>query len=90
MGFLMLYFCFWIAYAVWILDLAFGLPWGLSRQSAVPALFGVALVLFFTGQAVSRWLEKRAPLDEGYQRCPHCRAVVLKLAAECPACKKPL
>jgi len=65
-----------------------GLPFDLSRAVVLPALFGVSFVYMVISELISLWTEMRRPLEEGYRRCPRCRAIILSLALTCPKCKK--
>jgi len=87
-GLVTMYVVCWIAYAIWIVDLVGGLPFGWSRHITIPVLLiGTALLLTIKS-AISAWNEQRQPLADGYVRCSHCGAIVPNLTVECPACKK--
>ncbi len=81
-----LYLMVWLGYAVWLIDLAVGLPFQWSRHVAVPILFGTSLVFFLISGAAEWWSKKNQPLEEGYRRCPHCKAVILQLSVKCSDC----
>ena len=81
-----LYLTVWLGYAVWLTDLAVGLPFEWSRHTAVPVLFGTSLVFFFISGAAEWWSKRNPPLEEGYRRCPHCKAVILQLSVKCSDC----
>jgi hypothetical protein len=83
-----LYFILIISYGLWLTDLAVGLPFGWSRYTVVPILLGSGLAFFVISGLVSHWIERTRPLEEGYRRCPHCRAVIHKLLTQCPECRR--
>ena len=85
---LLLYVVIWIAYGLWIFDLAFGLPWGWSRRYAVPLFFAFSIVCVAVGEIYSYVAERRRPLEEGYRRCPHCHAIIVLLSVQCSECGK--
>lgn len=87
-GLVGLYLGVWISYGTWIFDLAFGLPWGWSRFVVIPLFLGCLLLLFAIGVGLEIYEERLRPLEHGYQRCPHCRAVIEGLLIECPECRQ--
>ncbi len=87
-SFVTMYVVVWIAYAIWILDLAFGLPFGLSRMSVVPLLLAAGAMVILTLDLAAFWSESRRPLEEGYKKCPHCGAIIVELSTECLHCRK--
>ncbi|MFZ5802417.1 MAG: hypothetical protein ACOY3K_04820 [Candidatus Omnitrophota bacterium] len=84
----MVYLFVWVAYGLWISDLAFGLPWGLPRIVVVPVFLLLTAVPTMGLEIFFYFREKNKPLAEGFRRCPHCKAPVLELSIECPECKK--
>ncbi len=82
----LLYLIVWLAYAVWMIDLAVGLPFQWSRHAVVPILLGTGLVLSLVSGLAEWWNQKNIPLEEGYRRCPHCKAVILQLSVQCSDC----
>ncbi|HXV27324.1 MAG TPA: hypothetical protein VD913_00005 [bacterium] len=76
----------WLAYAFWLLDLALGIPFHGARNVIVPALLGSSLAFLVFSGFLKSWQEQRRPLEEGYRRCPRCKAVILELLIECPEC----
>jgi len=89
-NFIVMYLAVWIAYGLWIFDLAFGLPWGLSRFSAIPVFLLSCVVSLAALEYWAYWREHKRPLEPGYRKCPHCGAVILKLATECSQCRRKL
>jgi hypothetical protein len=85
-GLFTMYLVSWIAYAIWITDLAFGLPYGLSRFQVLPFLFGAPLTLLIVTWMMTTWNEHTRPLEAGYRRCRHCREVVMQITVQCPKC----
>lgn len=81
------YLAAWIAYGIWFCDLAVDLPGGWSRFTLMPVILAVPLVWRLVLKTGIEWYTARAPLEEGYQRCPHCRAVIQELLVECPECR---
>ena len=85
-----MYLSFWVAYGLWLLDLAFGLPYGVSRFKVIPIFLGAAALFLVLRELRTFVREKSRPLETGYKRCPHCKAVIVALATECFYCKKPV
>jgi|GEM_PF-2432038 len=85
---LALYLASWCAYGCWIVDLAFGLPWGLNRFQTSAFLMGSVLAVRILAGLYQLWLFWLSPLPEGYRRCRKCRAVLPEVLLECPACGK--
>jgi hypothetical protein len=85
---LTMYVMIWIAYAVWIFDLAFGLPFGLSRTAVVPLFLVIVSLLILTMDLMAYLNDRRRPLEEGYCRCPHCSGIIVALSTECIHCRK--
>lgn len=80
------YFFVWVAYGLWIIDLAFGLPFGLTRFTVVAVLLPAAAVILTMLEIRNYHSEQNQPLEAGYIRCQKCRKVILKLSVECPNC----
>ncbi|MBI3313459.1 MAG: hypothetical protein HYZ83_04440 [Candidatus Omnitrophica bacterium] len=87
-GILGLYVAVWVSYGTWIFDLAFGLPWGWSRFVVVPVFLGSMLFIFLASVTREIWEERLRPLEQGYKRCPYCRAVIEELLIECSVCRR--
>jgi hypothetical protein len=83
-----LYVISWIAYGIWVTDLAFGLPFGWSRFDVVPILFIVPTVLLLLSRGITAWIESRQPVEAGYKKCSRCRAIMMDVLKECPRCRK--
>ncbi len=83
-----LYGIFWFAYGVWFLDLAFELPFGWSRFQLVPAILSAATLGLVFQWLQEVWRNQRQLISDGYRRCPHCSAIILKLNVECPECRR--
>jgi hypothetical protein len=62
--------------------------WFQTNQRFVFVLgsFGVVIILFF--KVINYLKERFGPLPKGYQRCPKCRKVILKVGLECFHCGK--
>jgi hypothetical protein len=87
-GWLGFYIAGWIAYGAWLLDIAVGLPWGLSRFTTVPAfLAAVAFCMLAMAFLASRG-KKEGPLEPGLRSCPHCGGAMPELMLECPHCRQ--
>lgn len=82
-----IYFAVWIAYGIWLLDLAIGLPYAVSRLKVIPVFLGTTAVILVVRELIEFLQEKARPLEEGMKRCPHCKAVIVRLATECFYCK---
>lgn len=85
-----MYLSFWAAYGIWLLDLAFGLPYGVSRFKVIPVFLGATALFLFCHELWTFVQEKSRPLETGFKRCPHCKAVIVALASECFYCKRQL
>lgn len=85
----MLYGVFWFAYAVWVIDLALGLPLGWTRFKMIPLILGAGMMAALF-QTVSGLRNRRVVLEDGCRRCPGCKGIVTRLHLECPECRKPL
>ncbi len=85
-----LYLSFWVAYGIWLLDLAFGLPYGVSRFKVIPVFLGATALFLLLRELWAFVREKSRPLETGFKRCPHCNAVILALSVECVYCKRRL
>lgn len=85
---LTMYVMVWIAYAAWIFDLAFGLPFGLSRTAVVPLFLVLVSLSILTLDLLAYLSDRARPLEEGYRRCPHCSGIIVALSTECMHCRK--
>ncbi len=85
---LTMYVMIWIAYSVWIFDLAFGLPFGLSRTTVVPLFLVIIVLSILTLDLLAYLSDLARPMEEGYRRCPHCKGIIVTLATECIHCRK--
>ncbi len=85
-----MYLSFWIAYGIWLLDLAFGLPYGVSRFKVISVFLGSTALLLGLRELWAFVREKGRPLEKGFKRCPFCKAVIVELATQCFYCKQPL
>ncbi|MDP3919919.1 MAG: hypothetical protein Q8R76_03835 [Candidatus Omnitrophota bacterium] len=85
-----LYLAVWVAYGVWILDLAFGLPYGLSRFKVIPIFLTSVFVMVIGIEMASLTQERRKVVADGYRLCPHCQEPLPELLVECLACRKPV
>lgn len=84
------YLAVWVAYSLWLFDIAVGLPGGLSRLKIVPPFLG-CITLILGVQALFKFLkEKFIPLEEGARTCPHCGGIVPSIMLECPDCRRPI
>ncbi len=84
------YVMIWLSYGVWIMDLAFGLPFEWKRSVVIPILLVGSAGYMTILEGISYYKERNRPLEEGYRRCPHCRQPVVLLAIECPHCRRKL
>jgi len=84
------YLVVWLSYALWMFDLAFGLPFGWNRSWAIPILSGITIGGSLAMEGYAYWVERKRPLEQGYQRCPNCQSVILHLLVECPYCRRKL
>ncbi|MCB9799992.1 MAG: hypothetical protein H6757_04460 [Candidatus Omnitrophica bacterium] len=89
LAFVIFYLSTCLSYGLWIYDLAFGLPFGLTRLYAVTAVLGAGGLLVLI-ELIADWREKNRPLEKGYKKCPHCREVIVSLSVECSNCRKKL
>lgn len=87
-SFAAVYVMIWVAYGLWIFDLAFGLPFGWSRMTVVPVFLGISCGTVFLSEIILWFKERSRPVADGYKKCPFCREVILELAIECPYCRK--
>ena len=87
---LILYMAAWVSYGFWIVDLAFGLPFGWNRFKAVPLCMASILGLFFLAELWAAAQDFFRPVEKGYKRCRHCGAATPKLSLECTECRKKL
>ena len=83
-----LYGIVWLSYALWIVDLAFGLPFGWNRMIVIPILLGGSLGYAVVLEALSYYQARNQPLEQGFKRCPYCKDVVVQLAVQCSHCRK--
>lgn len=82
------YLAAWIAYGVWFCDLAVGLPGRWNRFDLVPIIMGIPLLWGGMLFGYNLWRRFHAEIEEGYRKCPHCKAVIQELLVECPECRK--
>ncbi len=86
--FLGMYLACWVGYAIWYLDVRFGLPAGVNRFQILPILLGGVAGLLLLREAVDFLRDYFRPLEQGMVKCPRCREIYSKLMFECPACRK--
>lgn len=84
------YGIFWFAYGLWFLDLVLELPFGWSRFQLVPGILGVSFFYAALQNLLRVIKHRRLSIAEGYEVCPHCKAVIPKLHLECPECRRSL
>ncbi|MBP9865088.1 MAG: hypothetical protein KBC91_01650, partial [Candidatus Omnitrophica bacterium] len=82
-----LYTAVWLAYGCWIYDRAYGLPWGLDRVKVSAVIFGAAFAMSLF-EIWTAWRYAHPRLEDGYRRCPHCKAIIVELSVECEFCRK--
>ncbi len=85
---ILLYLNIWLAYAVWLVDLVAGLPWGLNRFTAIPYSFLFSFFTFLFMEGLLYYREQKRPLPEGYRRCQYCKKIIPQIAVECPECRR--
>lgn len=87
---LIFYISIWISYGIWIVDIAFTLPLGLSRFHLIPLFLGGEVLALGGWLIAGHWKDRSRPLEVGYRRCPHCQAIILTLSVVCDRCKRPV
>lgn len=85
---LTIYMLVWIAYGLWIFDLAIGLPGPWSRHSVVTVFLGTTIGGLILFETYLHWKDRNRPLEDGYRRCPYCRAIIVELSIECSECHR--
>ena len=65
-----MYLAVWIAYGIWLLDLAFGLPYGVSRFKVIFIFLGATAGLLVLRELAAWVSEKMRPMEKGYKKCP--------------------
>jgi hypothetical protein len=85
-----LYLAVWVAYSVWLFDIAVGLPGGFSRFKVIPPFLGF-ITIILGAQSLIKFLKQRfSPLEKGARVCRHCGAVVPGIMLECTDCRRAL
>lgn len=86
-SFLSMYVAVWAGYAIWYLDVRFGLPFGVTRFQILPVFLGGIAALLLFRETMDFLKEYLKPLEKGMIRCPRCREIYSELMIECPECR---
>jgi len=77
-------------YALWAAHFFMGLPFLISLETEYAIFFGTGTVLICLLYGINRLLDSRhGPRRSDAEHCPHCHAIILPVALECPVCKRP-
>ena len=83
------YLLFVLGYLLWASHFFMGLPFFVSLEAEFILFFGGGAVLICLLYAANCFFEsKHGPKTGDLKLCPHCHATILRVAAECPACKR--
>ena len=78
-----------LGYLLWAAHFFMGLPFLISLETEYALFFGGGTVLIGLLYAANRFLDpRREPKTEDSKICPHCHALILRVALECPICKR--
>lgn len=79
-----------VGYFLWAAHFFLGLPFLISLETEYAIFFGAGTVLICLLYGINRLLDSRhEPRRTDAEHCPHCHAVILPVALECPVCKRP-
>jgi len=82
------YFCVWLAYGVWMIDLFLGLPWGLNRHITAWLILILAGLFYVQGVITRLWKNAHPHVPEGFRLCPYCKAISPNLSKTCFNCNQ--
>lgn len=78
-----------LGYLLWVAHFFLGLPFLISLETEYALFFGAGAVSICSLYAANRFFDRRRePRTEDSKICPHCRAIILRMALECPLCKR--
>jgi hypothetical protein len=81
-----------LGYFLWVAHFFIGLPFLISVGTEYAIFFGVGTLLIGLFYAANRFLDskyRREPPHGEAKTCLHCHATMVRIAVECPVCKRP-
>jgi len=76
-------------YLLWAAHFFLGLPFFISLEIEYALFFGGGAVWIGLLYGINHFFDsRREPKTEDSKICPHCHAVILRVALECPICKR--